>query len=133
MKQNCLLGLLIMVVCCVSGCGTYKKTALLSELSSDDITQITILALKDEKMVNIADSSEINRVLTSIQELPLYVKTELATTYDTDLIQFTLKHSSGKDIIVEVIEPWISYNHVWYACDSSVCQQLSGLAYELMP
>ena len=105
----------------------------MSELSIDDITEVTILALKHEDMINITDSSVISRILTSIQELPLYIKSEFTTTYDTDLVQFTLKHTSGEDIIIEILEPWISYNHVWYACDINICQQLSGLAYELIP
>lgn len=122
-----------MTLCIISGCSKYKKQALLSELSIDDITEVTILALKHEDMINITDSSVISRILTSIQELPLYIKSEFTTTYDTDLVQFTLKHTSGEDIIIEILEPWISYNHVWYACDINICQQLSGLAYELIP
>lgn len=122
-----------MTLCIISGCSKYKKQALLSELSIDDITKVTILALKHEDMINITDSSVISRILTSIQELPLYIKSEFTTTYDSDLVQFTLKHTSGEDIIIEILEPWISYNHVWYACDINICQQLSGLAYELIP
>ena len=127
------IGLLMMMICFLGGCSNYEKQVLLSDLTSDDISQILILSLKNEKMANITENSEIERILTCIQELPLYVKSELETTYDTELVQFTLIQSSGDEIIVEVLESWISYNHEWYACDSRICEQLSSLAYELLP
>ena len=132
-KRHGLIGLLLMVVCFVSGCSTYEKKTLLSELTSDDISQILVLSLKSEKMTKITESSEIEKVLTSIQELPLYAKSELNTSYSEELVQFTLVKSSGEEIVVEVQDPWISYNNVWYVCDTDICEQLSGLAYDLLP
>lgn len=133
MKRHGFLGLFLMVVCVLSGCSVYKKEALLSELSSDDISQILVLSLKSEKMTKITESTEIEKILTSIQELPLYAKSELNTTYSGELVQFTLVRLSGEEIVVEVQDPWISYNNVWYVCDTDICAQLSGLAYDLLP
>ncbi len=133
MKRRGLLGLLLMVVCFMSSCGTYEKDTILSELSSEDFSQILVLSLKSEKMTKITDHSEIEKILTSIQELPLYAKSELNTSYNNELVQFTLVKSSGDEIVVEVQDPWISYNNVWYVCNTNICEQLSGLAYDLLP
>lgn len=133
LKRRGFIGFLCFIICFVSGCKATDQKVLLSELSADDISQIIILALKTEKMTNVTQVSEIERILSSIKELPLYAKSELNTVYDTDLIQFTLHLRSGEEIIVEVMETWISYNQNWFACDASTCEKLSGLAYEYLP
>lgn len=118
--------------CVLASCSKAKKASLLTDLDSEDISQITIVSLKTEQITNITEEDKISNILLSMKDLPLYVKSEKSNTYDTQLVQYTLHKTTGEDVVIEVIEPWIGYNKSWYACDTNTCKSLSDLAYEYL-
>ncbi|MDD5936580.1 MAG: hypothetical protein PUC65_13640 [Clostridiales bacterium] len=133
MKKYVFTLITLFLICCISSCNKYSKEKMLDELCSDDISNITILALKTGSMTTVTDSANIEKILETVKSLPLYIKSDISNTYNVELVQYTIQKRTGKKITLDVLKPWIAYNNVWYACDSSTCSQLSNMALEYLP
>lgn len=132
MKKRILAVFTLFLTCCLTSCSKYHKEEVIGEIANDDISKITILALKTGDITTITDTEEITKILETVQSLPLFVKSDSVNTYSTELVQYTIHKTSGEELTVDVLNPWIAYNNVWYACDFNTCTQLSDLAYEYL-
>ncbi len=132
MKKRILTIFTLFLTYCLTSCSKYHKEEVIGEIASNDISKITILALKTGDITTITDTEEITKILETVQSLPLFVKSNSVNTYSTELVQYTIHKTSGEELTVDVLNPWIAYNNVWYACDFNTCTQLSDLAYEYL-
>ena len=133
MKKNIFFLATLFITILFVGCANKQSQPKLEDLSSEDISKITILALEVGKMIEVTNVKQIETILSTIHELSLYAKSNQKNDYNNQLIQYTLHITTGDSLTIELQDSWIGYNNTWFLCDQSIYKSLSDMAFRYLP
>ena len=133
MKKSILLITTLFASILFSGCGNKHSQLKIENLSTDEISQITILTLEACEMIEVTNMEQIQYILDVMHQLSLFVKSDHKPTYNTELIQYTLHTAANESLTIDLLDTCIGYNNNWYLCDPSVYNMLNDIAYCYLP
>lgn len=129
MKQKTLLLFALLFTAFLASC-SHTKDINLTTIKVLDIESITLLSLLPGNIIQIQDTKELNKLITTIQNLPLHQKITNPMSFDESLVQYTLQ-SDNLEITISIQSPYVCINDIWYLSDFTSCEQLNEKANEL--
>jgi hypothetical protein len=130
MKQKILLFLTLLFTALLASCSRTKDVSL-TKMQGLDIKSITLLSLLPGNIIQIHDTSDLNQLITTMQNLPLHQKITNPISFDESLVQYTLQSNDNIEMTISIQSPYVCINDIWYLSDLTSCEQLNEKANEL--
>ncbi len=129
MKQK-IVFLLFLFTAFLASCSRTKDVSL-TTIQMADIESITLLSLLPGDIIQIQDTKELDQLITTLKNIPLYQKIAKPISFNESLVQYTLQCNNNLEITVSIQSPYVCINNIWYLSDFTSCEQLKEKANEL--
>lgn len=136
MKKKILLGLIfslfMILIVGLLVIGRNSKEKPYHDLKIDDIKKVEMLVQPPNKVVEITDRKQLDKLIAILNKIVIYKKDDTWKEYSGQSVQFTITKNNGDSITVWEYNPFVILDGVGYQTKYEPCEELNQFANSLI-